>query len=88
VHINTVRLWERTGRVHPQKLSNGVVMIPRVEVEAIVATRREGTRSDAEHRAELEAENRMLREEKVDLERRYEKLLDEVIRLAAEERKR
>jgi DNA-binding transcriptional MerR regulator len=88
VHINTIRLWERTGRVHPQKLPNGIVMIPRAEVESIISNRREGARTDAEHMAELEAEVRMLREEKAELSVRYEKLLDEVIRLAAEERKR
>ena len=42
VHWNTIRLWERTGRVHPKREMRGAkerVLIPLSELQAIIDTR-------------------------------------------------
>lgn len=91
VHVNTVRLWERTGRVHPQKddSGSGVVMIPLAEIEAIVEARREHSLDGPARAAALETENRMLREqldetkeELRQLRERYQQFTERVMRMA------
>lgn len=77
VHVNTIRLWEESGRLHPQKLENGRVMIPMSELEAIVRERR-STDDDPGHRlVELEAENGILRSENAFLREAFERLQKE-----------
>lgn len=63
VHMNTVRLWEQSGRVTAEKAPNGVVLIPRVEIERIAAERHDNAQTEKERIAGLETEVRMLREE-------------------------
>lgn len=75
VHVNTIRLWEEHGRVHPHKLENGRVMIPMSELEAIVKERR--PEDDASHTSELEAEVQVLRAENVLLREALEQLRKE-----------
>lgn len=85
VHLNTIRLWESTGRVDTQKAENGVVMIPRRQIEEIVESRRESALDDKSRIAVLEAENRMLREELLERKRSEQQLLDRIIRIAGTE---
>ena len=33
VHMNTIRLWEQSGRITTKKAGNGMVLIPRHEIE-------------------------------------------------------
>lgn len=88
VHVNTVRLWEDHGRVHVVKLDNGRVMIPRADVEAIVAERTTPSGDDLALRlSACEAENRLLRdqldvtrEDYSRLQRQHEMLLDALVR--------
>lgn len=81
VHINTVRLWEQSGRVSAQKAPNGVVLIPRDEIERIAAERHDSAMGDRERVAALEADNRRLQEELDRLRGQYQQLLDKVISL-------
>lgn len=90
VHVNTIRLWEEHGRVHPRKLENGRVMILLSELEAIVRERRAEMSDDPAQRVvELEAENGVLRAENVMLKealdrvaKEHAELLSTVIELA------
>jgi len=88
VHVNTIRLWERTGRLTPYKQENGNVLIDPTELETIVTDRHDG--SDEEklriRAATLEAENRLLREQLEEERHRNEKLLHTIIELASGER--
>lgn len=78
VHVNTIRLWEENGRVHPQKLENGRIMIPMSELEDIVKARRTAEVGDPEHRMiELEVENGILRSENTFLREAYTRLQEE-----------
>jgi len=86
VHINTVRLWEQTGRVQIRKAENGVVMIPRDQIEGIIEQRRDSGMDDGARIASLETENRMLREERDQLREQYERLLEKIISLTGETR--
>lgn len=83
VHINTVRLWERTGRVSTMKQDNGVVMIPRAEVDQIVEHRRESAMDDNARMAALEAENRVLREELEVVRGQFQQVLDRITQHAS-----
>lgn len=90
VHINTIRLWESTGRVDTEKAENGVIMIPRQQIEDIAEQRRDAGMDDAARIAALETENRMLREllegkerELEDLKAQQSTMLDRIIQLAA-----
>lgn len=78
VHMNTIRLWESTGRLNPIKRDDGVVMVPRAEVEGIIATRVR-PHSEAERIAGLEAENRELRRQLDETLARYDDLLKKMI---------
>jgi DNA-binding transcriptional MerR regulator len=80
VHPNTIRLWESTGRVSAKKRADGVVLIPRAEIEEII-TQRVVPRTDAEKVAALEAENRELRRQNEELLERYDRLLQSVLDL-------
>lgn len=63
VHINTVRIWETTGRVEVHKGENGIVLIPRSQVEAVIETRRDLALEDKAKIAALEAELRVTKDE-------------------------
>jgi hypothetical protein len=82
VHLNTVRLWESTGRVDTIKAANGVVMIPRSQILEIIESRRGSGMDDSARIAALEAENRMLREERDKITNQYQRILDRFIELA------
>jgi DNA-binding transcriptional MerR regulator len=82
VHINTVRLWESTGRVRTEKADNGVVLIPREDTERVIDTRHDATLSDKERIAALEVEVRMLREERDNALAERATLLARIIELA------
>jgi hypothetical protein len=78
VHVNTIRLWEESGRVHPRKLENGRIMIPMSELEDVVKARRSAEAGDPEHRLiELEAEVGILRSENAFLKEAYTRLQQE-----------
>lgn len=83
VHLNTVRLWESTGRVSTVKAEgSGVVMIPRAQILEIIESRRSNHMDEAAKNAVLEAENKMLREELLERKRDYQQLLDRLIQIA------
>lgn len=82
VHINTIRLWETTGRVETSKGDNGVVMIPRPQIEAIVESRRDSSMDDRARIAALEATLRASEAELERTRRQYDRLLERVIELA------
>lgn len=74
VHVNTIRLWEESERLHPVKQSNGRVMIPLSELEDVVKDRQQQGASDHDRLIELEADNRALIRERDLLSERLEKL--------------
>lgn len=88
VHVNTIRLWEDGGRLHPVKQENGRVMIPLSELEEVVKERQqhpEGEHdrliaAEAEVKA-LRSENELLRETLTQLREEHGRLLDKVLSL-------
>lgn len=89
VHYNTIRLWERSGRLQPEKQPNGDVMIDRRQLEAVMADRKEGDSSDDPRVHVYEAEIRLLTEERDRLlaelrsaNERYDKLVDRITDIA------
>ncbi len=89
VHYNTIRLWERSGRLTPRKLPNGDVMIDRGQLEAVLRDRKEGDTSDDPRVQVLEAEVKLLSEERdrllAELEQartRHDKLVDKITDIA------
>lgn len=86
VHYNTIRLWERTGRLTPHKQGGGDVYISVSELEGVVSERVDQAGDSDEARvAALTAENKMLRDDLNRLEERYDRLLNTVLRLAGSE---
>lgn len=64
VHYNTMRLWEKTGRLTPHKVADGNVMIERAELEVVMAERRQEAPSETRQQAAaLQAEVKGLREQ-------------------------
>lgn len=84
VHYNTVRLWERHGRIHPRRAPNGEMMIDVRELEEIMRDRGTTQPDDRSRIAALEAENKLLREQLAVVSERYEKLLDKVLQLTGQ----
>lgn len=82
VHQNTVRGWEQTGRVTTEKAPNGMVMIQRADIERIAAERTETALSDRAKLAICEARLETEITARQDLERRYDALLQQVIKIA------
>ena len=82
VHINTIRLWETTGRVDTQKSASGVVMIPRTQIEAIVESRRDSRMDDQSRIAALEATLKATESELERTRNQYDRLLNRMIELA------
>lgn len=81
VHYNTVRLWERTGRIRPRRATNGDVLIDARELEEVMRERGAGIPDDRSRIAALEAENRLLREQLARTSEQYERLLEKVLQL-------
>ena len=91
VHWNTIRLWERTGRVHPKREMRGAkerVLIPLSELQAIIDTRgakyapapnHDQISSLRESIARLEAELGASRERLTELRNERERLLDRLL---------
>jgi DNA-binding transcriptional MerR regulator len=79
VHINTVRLWESTKRVETKKEENGVVLIPRSQIESIVESRKDFMLDNREKIAALEAELKVTKSEMEQLRAQYRKLLDRML---------
>jgi hypothetical protein len=79
VHINTIRLWESTHRVDTVKGDNGVVLIPRSQVEEIVESRRDLNLDDKSKIAALDAELRVTRDELERMRAQYRQLLDRML---------
>lgn len=82
VHQNTVRGWEQTGRVTTEKAPNGMVMILRADIDRIAAERKETALSDRAKLAICEARLESEMVARQELERRYDALLQQVIKIA------
>ncbi len=83
VHYNTIRLWERQGYLETSRGDGGDIMVSLEQLEDVIRRRKEGAGAiDAPRIAALEAENRLLREERdrlVTQLERVQQILERVI---------